>query len=151
MRRIGIIAWYLAGHLLLNLSAFSASTTPTATQVQPHPLDTTPPTGTIVINANAAYTTTPAVTLTLAATDNSGTVAKMRFSNDNVTYTAPEPYATPKRWQLASGDGTKTVYAKFADGANNWSQPVSDTTILDTMPPVVQITDPVDGQTFGAQ
>ena len=127
---------------LLTFQAFAATATLR---------DLTPPTGTIVINAGATYTNSPAVTLTLAATDNSGTVTQMRFSNDNVTYSPPEPYATTKSCTLSTGDGTKTVYVKFADASHNWSQPVSDTIILDTTPPVVQITDPIDGQVFGAQ
>ena len=124
---------------------------PTSTQAQPVPHDHTPPTGTIVINAGATWTSTSSVTLSLSATDNSGTVANMRFSNDGVTYSTPEPYATTKSWSLASGDGSKTVSVQFADAAGNWSQPASDTIILDMTPPVVQITDPTDGQVFGAQ
>jgi len=119
-------------------------------QAQLRPKDLTAPTGTIVINGNATYTTTTAVTLTLSATDNSGTVAQMKFSNDNVTYTPPEPYATTKSWTLTSGDGTKTVYVKFADPAGNWSGPFSDTIILDTTPPVVQITCPQDQAVVGS-
>jgi len=107
--------------------------------------DTTPPTGTITINNGAAYTASPTVTLTLSATDDSGVVAEMRFSNDGTTYTAPEPYATTKAWTLTSGDGTKTVSVKFADRAGNWSAPASDAIILDTVDPSVRITAPPDG------
>jgi len=115
------------------------------------PSDTTPPTGTVTINAGASYTKTIVVTLTLSATDNSGAVSQMQCSNDNVTYSAAEAYATSKSWTLASGDGTKTVYAKFKDAAGNWSAAVSDTIILDSTPPAVTFTSPSDQAVLGPQ
>ena len=39
--------------------------------------------------------------------------------------------------ELSSGDGTKTVYAKFKDDAGNETEPVSTSTILDTKQPSV--------------
>lgn len=90
------------------------------------------PVGSITINGGAASTTSVEATLTLSATDNSGTVAQMKFSNDNFTYTSPEPYATTRPWSLTPGNGTKTVYARFADAAGNWSTVVNDTIALDT-------------------
>ena len=36
-------------------------------------------------------------------------------------------YATSKAWTLTSGDGAKTVYAKFKDASENVSSTVSDT------------------------
>jgi len=97
--------------------------------------DTTPPSGSIQINSGASYTSTTSVTLSLSSTDNSGTVSQMIFSNDGTTYSTPEAYAATKSWSLASGNGTKTVYAKFKDSAGNWSNPVSDSIVLDTTPP----------------
>ena len=113
--------------------------------------DTIPPTGTVTINTGASYTKTTAVTLTLSATDASGTVAQMQCSNDNVTYSAAEAYATTKSWTLSSGDGPKTVYAKFKDAAGNWSAAVSDTITLDSTPPALTFTSPVDQAVLGAQ
>jgi len=84
-------------------------------------VDTTPPAGAVTINSGAASTKNLTVTLSLSAGDNAGPVSQMKFSNDGTTYSAPEPYATSKTWTLASGDGTKTVYAKFKDLAGNWS------------------------------
>jgi hypothetical protein len=89
-------------------------------------LDTTPPTGTIIINLGAAFTDNPSVTLTLTCSDNLS-CSQMQFSNDNVTYSTPEPYGTTKSWTLSSGDGIKTVYVKFKDVAGNWSTAYSDT------------------------
>jgi len=149
--------WVGAPWLGLVLLAVSSQASATSVPQQPSvgaavdDDDRTPPTGTVTINDGATYTTTAAVTLMLSATDDSGAVSQMQCSNDGVTYEPPEPYATTKNWTLASGDGTKTAYVKFSDPPGNWSQSVSDTIILDTTPPVVQITDPVDGQIFGAQ
>jgi len=112
-------------------------------------LDTAPPTDSVIINAGAAVTNTRTVTLTLSATDNSGTVSQMKFSNDGASYSSPEPYGSTKTWTLTSGDGTKTVYAKFSDPAGNWSSAVTDTIVLDTTPPTPTITAPTDGQVFG--
>jgi hypothetical protein len=100
--------------------------------------DTTPPSGTVTIAGGAALTKTATVSLTLAATDNSGTVSQMRFSNDNATYSAWEAYATSRAgWPLTTGDGTKTVWAQFKDAAGNLSATANDTITLDTMAPTV--------------
>ena len=101
--------------------------------------DTTPPTGAVTINGGAAYTNTPTVTLRLSATDDSGVVSQMQFSNDGATYTAPEPYTTTKTWTLTAGDRVKTVFAQFRDPAGNWSAPVSASITLDTTPPPLEI------------
>ncbi|MBU1043660.1 MAG: gliding motility-associated C-terminal domain-containing protein, partial [Candidatus Omnitrophica bacterium] len=95
-------------------------------------IDTTPPTGTITINADDVNTTSPEVSLTLSSIDGNSGLGQMQFSNDNITYSAPEPYNTLKNWTLTTGDGEKTVYVKYQDIAGNWSQPFTDTIILDT-------------------
>jgi len=108
-------------------------------------VDTTPPIGTILISDGAAYTNSLSVMLSLSATDNSGIVSQMQFSNDDVTYSSPEPYATTKTWTLLDGDGEKTVFVKFKDADGNWSEPVSDTINLDTVAPNLVILYPEDG------
>lgn len=113
--------------------------------------ETTPPTGTLLINQGAAYANSPTVALTLSATDDSGTVAQMQFSNDNVTSSIPEAYATTKSWILSHGDGLKTVYAKFADAAGNWSAPARVSVTLDTVAPTVTIEEPPDGALVGSR
>lgn len=112
--------------------------------------DNTPPTGTIKINNDSLYTNSTLVTLSLSSQDNeegSG-VDKMQFSNDNLTWSAPEDYKTTKTWELTSVDGQKTVYVKFSDKSGNWSEPVSDTIILDTTLPQIKNITPQDGSTF---
>jgi hypothetical protein len=89
--------------------------------------DTTPPTGSITINGGAATTNSVSVTLTLSATDNSGTVAQMRFANMGESWTTWELYATSKIWTLPSGTGEKTVLAQFKDGSGIESAPYGDT------------------------
>jgi hypothetical protein len=88
----------------------------------------------ILINSGALWTSTNHVALTLSATDPNGVVA-MQFSNNGISYTAEEPYAATKAWTLPIGDGTKTVYVRFKDGAlpNGFlHSPVSATIALDT-------------------
>ena len=122
-----------------------------ATFTPPLPPDTTPPTGSVVINSGAPATNSTAVTLTLSATDDRGTVAQLQCSNDGATFAAAQPYATSVPWTLTTGDGQKTVYVKFKDTAGNWSTPPSTATItLDTTPPQVSFTSPVDGAVITA-
>ncbi|MEY2409551.1 MAG: large repetitive protein [Verrucomicrobiota bacterium] len=102
--------------------------------------DVTGPTGTVNINAGASFTTNPAVTLALSATDNSGAIATMRFSNTGAAWSDWESYSVSRTWTLSAGDGTKTVYVQFADAATNISVNATDTIQLDTSPlPVVTV------------
>jgi hypothetical protein len=90
--------------------------------------DTTPPTGSIVINAGAASASSRTVTLTLSATDTEGSIAAMKISSDGATWSAEAPFASSQAWVLPEGDGVKTVYALFKDSSGNWmATPVSDT------------------------
>jgi hypothetical protein len=92
--------------------------------------------GSIVINGAAAYTTSASVTLTLSCGEfSSSGCSQMQFSNDVITWSSPEAYNTSKAWTLTSGDGLKTVYVKFQDLLGNWSDPYSDSIILDTTSP----------------
>jgi YD repeat-containing protein len=116
---------------------------------QTYTIDTTPPTGTITINSGAAYTISTNVTLTFSCNDAQG-CAQMQFSNDNITYSTPEAYATTKAWPLTSGDGTKTVYIKFKDTPGNWSAAYSNTILLDATPPTT-IVSPIGGTYNSAQ
>ena len=93
-------------------------------------LDADPPTGSIVINGGVAYTTNPNVTLTLSGTDTGSGVSQMRFSNDGISWTGWEPYATSKPWTLASGNGIKAVYVRYLDSAGNPSGIFSNTILL---------------------
>jgi len=126
-RILGIIAALLLG-------LFS----PLAQTSHVHAADpNTPPTGSISINNGAAYTTSSNVTLNLTASDPDGNSMEMAFSNDNVTWSSWESYASTKAWTLSTGDGSKTVYYQLRDSALETSPIYSYTIIVDTMPPVI--------------
>ncbi|OGF50609.1 MAG: hypothetical protein A2231_09830 [Candidatus Firestonebacteria bacterium RIFOXYA2_FULL_40_8] len=96
---------------------------------------TAPVSGSVSVNSGAAYTTSTVVTLTLSATDAGSTVVSMQISNDGSTWTS-YAYATSRTWTLTAGDATKTVYAKFTDGAGNVTGNYTDTIVLDGTAPV---------------
>ena len=98
-------------------------------------LDTTGPTGSVSINAGAAYTATTAVTLTLSASDAGAGPAQMRFSNDGAAWSAWEAYGTSKSWTLTPGDGQKTVFVQYSDNLGNLSAAITDTIRLDAEGP----------------
>jgi len=112
-------------------------------------LDTAPPTGTITINSGSATTNSANVTLTLSCNDAQG-CSQMQFSNDNVTYSTAEACALSKAWTLTSGDGAKTVHAKFKDASGNWSLAYSNTILLDATPPTTNAS-PAGGAYNSAQ
>ncbi len=104
--------------------------------------DTTPPTGTIIINNNRSATNTPNVTLALTWDDGVGGsgVSRMRFSNDGATWSAWETLAATRAYTLPGGDGHKTVRVQYLDKANNRSAVYSDYILLDTTAPTGGIT-----------
>ena len=102
--------------------------------------DITPPAGTIVINSNATLTITNVVILTLNASDNSGVVSYMQFSNDGVNYSALEPYAMSKVWTLSGLTvGTRTVSVRFADALTNLFTTADTITFDPTPQPTVSV------------
>ncbi|MBP7216796.1 MAG: hypothetical protein KBA46_05880 [Candidatus Omnitrophica bacterium] len=109
-------------------------------------LDSSKPIGSVKINNGASTTNSQTVTLSMSITDSGsgmGSGAQMRFSNNNgASWSAAEPFATSKTWQLSAGEGTKTVYSQFKDVAGNWSLSIIDsivytTVVVDTQPPVI--------------
>jgi hypothetical protein len=105
-------------------------------------VDTTNPTGSIMINGGSNYTKSPMVSLAIAATDNTS-ITEMRISNTTSSFETEdgwEDYATSKQWMLNQGNGEKTVYAQFKDGAGNVSEIVSDTIGLDQAAPITSKT-----------
>jgi len=97
-------------------------------------LDTTAPSGTVVINSGAAFTRTDFVTLSVTCDDGTGWsgCSEMGISNDGTSWSSSEPMAASKQraWQLSSGEGIKTVYLKLKDAAGNWT----NTTVLSGIP-----------------
>ncbi|HTE48967.1 MAG TPA: Ig-like domain-containing protein, partial [Candidatus Paceibacterota bacterium] len=86
---------------------------------------TNPPTSaSISINAGAVTTSSLDVSLTLAAT---GATQMLISNNSGFSGASWMSLATSKSWTLTSGDGVKTVYAKFKSGSGGVSSAVSDT------------------------
>ena len=76
-------------------------------KTQTYSFDTTAPAGSLTINSGSAYTRSTSAVLTVSCTDVSGSCSQMQFSNDNVDWSLPEPYATAKAWTLSAADGIK--------------------------------------------
>jgi len=98
-------------------------------------IDKTPPSGSIKINDDIAYINLTSVTLTLSANDATSGVAKMRFSNDNITWSNWEAYSTSKAWALTAEDGAKTIYVQYKDNAGLTSPAMQDTITSDATRP----------------
>lgn len=99
--------------------------------------DSTPPAAPwIKINNDAQYANATKVTLSLGATD-AGGLASVCLRNENVPAEKCvwKAYSATIPWTLTSGDGTKTVYAKFKDTNGNLSDETSDTITLDMTAP----------------
>jgi hypothetical protein len=93
------------------------------------------PVGTVVINQDAMYTRSKAVTLTLTASDASG-VASACVSNAATGCTAYTTFASSRAWTLTIASGTATVRVWFKDIYGNVSAAAaSDTIIVDTTAP----------------
>src|SRR4030067_2868229 len=97
--------------------------------------DTAPPTGSVMINGDATATNSTSVNLALLCTDTGTGCAQMQFSNDDITWSDWEPYASTKSWIMATGDGEKAVYIHLRDVIGNVSESYMDAIIFDTTPP----------------
>ena len=98
--------------------------------------DSTAPAGTVSINGGAVATNNAAVSVSVPATDGGSGMSLVRLSNNSdmsnaTTYT----YGTPVAWTLPGGDGSRTVYVQWRDGAGNWSSTQSDSINLITSDP----------------
>lgn len=88
----------------------------------------------------SVYSNRREVTLMLNATDASLPLSMMVSDDAAFTGAVWEPFSTTRPFALTDGDGIKTVYAKFKDNAGNESEAVSDSIILDTIAPTLQLT-----------
>lgn len=104
-------------------------------------LDTTPPAGSLTINAGAESTTSVYVTLQLSATDAVSGVTRMLLSNEELAGYVEEPYTVLRElWRLTAVRGPQRVYVKFVDAAGNESAPASDDIDLWLLSPETVIT-----------
>lgn len=107
-------------------------------------VDTTAPTGSL---SAVSYTNTRNVTITVSASDDksgivTSGVAQMKvWENGTTEPTEWETYAGTKSLTLTTGDGSKTVNAKFKDAAGNETSSVAATCtiVLDTNEPDVTL------------
>ncbi|MEW5744393.1 MAG: chitobiase/beta-hexosaminidase C-terminal domain-containing protein [Nitrospirota bacterium] len=99
------------------------------------------PTCSISINSGAPFTNSTAVTATIGC-GGGNSCTEMQFSNDNAVWSAAEPYASTRAWELAAGDGSKTVYAKVKNTIGGWSSACTATIVLDTALPVASASPP---------
>lgn len=111
--------------------------------------DTTPSTGSVIINDGTTYTNSTTVNLAVAGVDTGGDATKdnvvkyMKFSNDNLNWTMVYvAYATTyNSWNLTTyggnaNEGTKTVYVRLKDNSDVEStSTISDTIIYDNTAP----------------
>ncbi len=104
-------------------------------KTQSYTIDTSRPSGSITINGGMTVTNNAGLTLSLSAADAAG-VTQMQFSNDGIIWSAVEDYSSTKPWTLPGGDGVKTIYVKYKDGAGNWSDAYRASVILDTTAPM---------------
>ena len=89
-------------------------------------LDTTAPTGSIVINNGASVTTSLTIMLGLTWMDAGAGVARMRFSDDGAHWTAWMPQKATCVHTLPAGPGYHTVRVQYLDGAGNYSAVFTD-------------------------
>jgi hypothetical protein len=101
-------------------------------------LDTSGPTGSIIINDNDAWTSATNVILTLTYDDDTSGVDQVRYSNDGISWTSWEDPSDTRDWILASGEGTKTVYYEVKNNAGLTYQ-TTDSIGLDTIDPIGSI------------
>ncbi len=106
--------------------------------------DTAPPTGALTINENAASTKWTAATLNLSASDAVGVTGYYVSKSSTVptagaagwvAVTATTSFSGNVPFTLPAGNGTKTVYAWYKDGAGNVSAKASKSILLDQTAP----------------
>ncbi len=97
------------------------------------------PEGTVRVENGAGKTPDLTVDLQLSVTKagaGMGAGAQMSFSNDNVTWSTPEPFATVRpNWPLYAyggtlSPGTKNVYARLRDVSGQWSAGVAVASVV---------------------
>ncbi|WP_270090706.1 autotransporter-associated beta strand repeat-containing protein [Sphingobacterium sp. SYP-B4668] len=86
------------------------------------------------INDGETHTNNAQVNLNLQIDDTD--LSTMKFSNDNVSWSAEESFFNTKLWDLTPGDATKTIYVSVKDLRGNITE-TSGSIILDQKAPIV--------------
>lgn len=89
------------------------------------------PLASFTINGGSEYTDNRNVTLTV----NPDSLSECRFSNDNLQWTAYQPYQEILQWTLKGTDGKKRVYAQCRDQGGVETEILEDYIVLDSKPP----------------
>ncbi|OME73005.1 hypothetical protein BK120_32750, partial [Paenibacillus sp. FSL A5-0031] len=105
-------------------------------------LDQTSPTGSLIINNNAAFTKNHTVTLSGSYSDGSGSgVEQARLSNVSGSWQTSWFNVSDlngRSWVLPAGEGAKTIYVQYKDRVGNLSMgTISSTITVDTISPVI--------------
>jgi subtilisin family serine protease len=100
-------------------------------------VETTAPTGSIVVASGSLWTKARGVNLGLTCTDAKSGCAQLQLAQDAAPFAPPEPFVTSHAFTLAGADGKKTVNVRYIDGAGNVSKTYADTITLDTTAPAV--------------
>jgi hypothetical protein len=107
-------------------------------------LSVTPRIFSVAIEEGAAKTGSRDVVLTLAGAENT---ELMQISNaPDLAGAQWEPFRSTAAWELTSGDGVKTVYARFRDAEDAESSIVSDDIELDTRAAIEAVTENTGGE-----
>ncbi|MDO8806124.1 MAG: DUF2341 domain-containing protein [Elusimicrobiota bacterium] len=100
----------------------------------PYKIDTSIPTGGVIINGGNTYTPRREVTLSLTYADPESGVKEVSYNNDvnnPSTYTTPELARATTGWTLSEGDGDKRVYYRVTNNAGGSTYPY-DNILLDS-------------------
>ncbi|MBF0387119.1 MAG: S8 family serine peptidase [Candidatus Omnitrophica bacterium] len=86
-------------------------------------------------NGGAFYS----VEVHLAAADNLSGIRSVRFSDDYVALSGELTFQPEMPWPFPVKEGPQRFYARFKDGAGNWSVAASCSFVLDVLPPKSEV------------
>lgn len=101
-------------------------------------LNTTIPSGNLMINSGAAYTMEQEVDILITPDASANEIVAMQFSTDNNNWSSAEGYNPSKRYALPPGDGDKTVYVRLVDRFGNIGI-LEESILLDMTPPTASV------------
>ncbi len=111
-----------------------------------YPMSATPRIFSVAINGGQARTSNRNVVVTMSA---SGVTELMMLSNaSDMSGAQWQPFQTTVNWELTTGDGEKTVYARFRDVEDNESLVVSDAIELDQTAVILSVSEDTGGATM---
>lgn len=104
--------------------------------------DNIAPTGTIAIDNGKSYTNTSSVILSITSSDNLAGDIFYRLANGGSIFSQWQILTGNQAelpWQLAQGDGLKTVLAQFQDITGNVASSITGSITIDTVPPSISV------------